>query len=149
MVSWLTLGSKNWPQTSQSPVVTLLLLEASVFSVSLMKSHSAISQSAQPWMVWTLCLYGFSTGCGWLVVLCYDNITPCVIGAKKVELVGAIFTSSKHLLAPPWQISIFRMHRLDLVFRRVQHRHHIGGCLCSSSEDVSVMRRWCIVHLTT
>jgi hypothetical protein len=55
-------------------------------------------------------------------------------------LVGAIFTSSKHVLAPPWQKSIIRMHRLDLVFWQVRHRRHIGRCLCSSGEDVSAMR---------
>ncbi len=44
MVSWLTFGSKHWPQTSQSPIVTLPLLAASVFSVSLTKIYSAISQ---------------------------------------------------------------------------------------------------------
>jgi hypothetical protein len=70
-----------------------------------------------------------------------DNITPCPIGAKKVGLMGAIFTSSKHLSAPPWQKSIVRMHRLDVVSRRVRHRHHIGCCLRSSGEDVSAMRQ--------
>ncbi len=44
MVSWLTFGSKNWPQTSLSPIVTLSSLAASVFSVSLTKKYSAISQ---------------------------------------------------------------------------------------------------------
>ncbi len=44
MGSWLIFGSKNWPQTSQSPIATLPLLAASVFSVSLMKIYSAISQ---------------------------------------------------------------------------------------------------------
>jgi hypothetical protein len=56
--------------------------------------------------------------CGRLMALCHEDITPCLIGAKKVGLVGAIFTSSKHLSAPPWQKSIVRMHRLDLVSRR-------------------------------
>ncbi len=75
-----------------------------------------------------------------------DNITPCLIGAKKVGLMGAIFTSSKHLLAPRWQKNIVYMHCLDVVSRRVRHRHHIGCCLHSSGEDVSAMRWWCIVH---
>ncbi len=44
MISWLTFGSKNWPQTSQSLIVTLSSLAASVFSVSLMKIYSTISQ---------------------------------------------------------------------------------------------------------
>jgi hypothetical protein len=57
------------------------------------------------------------------MVLCHDDITPCPIGAKKVGLVGAIFTSSsKHFLVPPWQKSIVCMHHLDLVLRRVRHR---------------------------
>ncbi len=78
--------------------------------------------------------------------LCHDDITPCPIGTKKVGLGRAIFTSSKHLLAPPWQKSIVRMYRLDLVLRRVRHRCHIGCCLCSSGKDVSAIRWWCIVH---
>jgi hypothetical protein len=44
MVSWLTFGSKNWPQTSQSPIMTLPSLAASVFSVSLTKINSTINQ---------------------------------------------------------------------------------------------------------
>ncbi len=35
---------KNWPQTSQSPIVTLRLLAASVFAASLTKNYSTISQ---------------------------------------------------------------------------------------------------------
>ncbi len=97
-------------------------------------------------MVWTLCLYGSSTGCGWLMALCCDGITPCPICAKKVGLVGAIFTSSKHLLALPWQKSIVCMHRFDLVPRQVWHRCHIDCCLCSSGEDVNAIYQWCIIH---
>jgi hypothetical protein len=37
------------------------------------------------------------------MVLCHDDITPFPIGAKKVGLVGAIFTSTEHLSVPPWQ----------------------------------------------
>ncbi len=37
-------GFKNWPQTSHSPIVTLPLLAALVFAVSLTKIYSAISQ---------------------------------------------------------------------------------------------------------
>ncbi len=44
MVSWLMFGSKNWPLTSQFPIMTLPSLAASVFSVSLTKIYSAISQ---------------------------------------------------------------------------------------------------------
>ncbi len=39
-----------------------------------------------------------------------------------------------------------RMHRLDVVSWQVWHRHHIGCCLCSSGEDVSAWRQWCIIH---
>jgi hypothetical protein len=75
------------------------------------------------------------------MVMCHEDITPCPIGAKKVGLMGAIFTSSKHLLVLLWQKSIVCMHRLDLVSRRVQHMRHIGCCLCSSGKDVSAMLR--------
>ena len=37
------------------------------------------------------------------MALYHNDITPCPIGAKKVRLVGAIFTSSRHLLAPPFK----------------------------------------------
>ncbi len=110
MVSWLTFGSKTWPQTDQSPIVTLPLLAASVFLCPSQKFTAPSANPARCWnhtinlfMVWTLCLYGFSAGCGWLMALCHDIITPCPIGAKKVGLVGAIFTPFKHLSAPPWQ----------------------------------------------
>ncbi len=59
---------------------------------------------------------------------------------------GAIFTSSMHLLAPPWQKSIACVHRLELVSQWVWHRCHIGRCLCRSGEDVSAMHRWLIIH---
>ncbi len=153
MVSWLTFGSKNWPQTSQSPNRDPAIASSISFFCPSQKFIVPSANPAWRWnhtinlfMVWTLCLYGFSAGCGWLMALCYDDITPCPIGAKKVGLVGAIFTSSKHLLVPPWQKSIVRMHRLDLVSLGVWHRHHIGCCICSSGEDVSVMCQWCIVH---
>jgi hypothetical protein len=44
MVSWLMFGSEIWPQTRHSPIVTLLLLAASVFAVSSTKK----SQHHQP-----------------------------------------------------------------------------------------------------
>jgi hypothetical protein len=73
------------------------------------------------------------------MVLCHDDITLCPIGAKKIGLGGAIFTSSKHLLVPPWQKSIVPVRHLDLVLRRVWHMRHIGCCLCGSGKDVSAM----------
>jgi hypothetical protein len=62
------------------------------------------------------------------------------IGGGYFHLLQAPF------LAPPWQKSIARMHRLGLVLRRVRHRCQIGCCLRSSGKDVSVMRWWCTVH---
>jgi hypothetical protein len=46
------------------------------------------------------------------MALCHDDRTPCPIGAKKVGLMGAIFTSSKHLLAPLWHKSIIHMRTM-------------------------------------
>ncbi len=61
---------------------------------------------------WTLCLYDFNAGCGWLMALCRDNITPCPIGAKKIALVGyfhliqapfgAVTAKEHHPHAPSW-----------------------------------------------
>jgi hypothetical protein len=44
MVYRLTFGSKNRPQTSQSPIMTPPLLAATVFSESITKIYSTISQ---------------------------------------------------------------------------------------------------------
>jgi hypothetical protein len=123
--------------------VALQLLAASAFAVSSTKIHSAIHQSCPVVKPYLQLVHGVNS-----LLVCSqhqvwsaegaecDNITPCPIGAKKVGLMGAIFTSSKHLSAPPWQKSIVHMHRLDVVLRR-----HIGRRLCSSGEDVSVMRQ--------
>jgi hypothetical protein len=90
--------------------MTLLSLAASIFAVSSTKIHSAISQprpALKPYLqlvhglnsllVWFKCRVWLADG-----AMC-DNKTPCLIGTKKVGLMGAIFTSSKHLLVPPWQ----------------------------------------------
>ncbi len=155
MVSWLTFGQKIDPKLVNLPSWPCHCQQHQFFLFSSQKIIATSANAARHWnhtinlfMVWTLCSYGFSAGCGRLMVLCHDDITPCPIGAKKVGLVGAIFTSSTHLLAPPWQKSIVCMHRLNLVSRQVQHRLHIGPCLCSSGKDVSAMHQWCIVHLT-
>jgi hypothetical protein len=127
--------------------VTLLLLAASVFAVSSTQNHSAISQPRQALKPYLQLVHGLNSLLVWFQrrvwsadgAVC-DDITPWPIGTKKVGLMGAILTSSKHLSVPPWQKSIVCMHRLDVVSRRVRHRHHIGRCLRSSGEDVSVMR---------
>jgi hypothetical protein len=128
--------------------VTLLLLAASVFAVSSTKIHSTISQPRLALKPYLQLVHGLNSLLVWFQhqvwsadgAVC-DIVTPCPIGAKKVGLMGAIFTSSKHFLAPPWQKSIVRMHRLDVVLRQVWRRHHIGCCLCSSGKDVSAMRQ--------
>jgi hypothetical protein len=103
-------GSEIWPQTSHSPIVTLLLLVASVFAVSSTKTHSTISQHHPALKPYHQFVHGLNSLLVWFqhrVWLADDavcnNITPCPIGAKKVGLEGAFFTSSRHLLAQPWQ----------------------------------------------
>jgi hypothetical protein len=111
------------------------------------KIHSAISQPHPALKPYLQLVHGLNSLLVWFKhwvwladgAVC-DNLTPCPISAKKVGLMGAIFTSSKHLLAPLWQKSIVCMHHLDVVLWRVWRRHHIGCCLCSSGEDVSGMR---------
>jgi hypothetical protein len=109
MVSWLMLGSKSWPQTSQSPIETLPLLAASVFSVSLTKIYSAIIQPRLALKPYYQFVRGLNSLFVWFQrwVWLADGVvswwTPCLIGAKKVGLVGAIFTSSNHLSVLPWQ----------------------------------------------
>ncbi len=147
MVSWLAFGSEIRPQTSYSAPLTLLSLAASVFDMSSATIHSAISQPRPALKQYHQLVHGLNSLLVWFQrrvwsadgAVC-DDITPCPIGSKMVGLGGAIFTSSKHLLAPPWQKSIARMHRLGLVSRRVRHRCQIGRCLRRSGEDVSAMR---------
>ncbi len=153
MVSWLMFGSENWPQTSYSALLTLLSLAASVFAMSSATIHSAISQPRPVLKPYHQLVHGLNSLLVWFQrrvwladgAVC-DDITLCPIGSKMVGLGGAIFTSSRHLLAPPWQKSITRVHHLGLVLRRVWHRCQIGCCLCRSGEDVSAMRWWCVVH---
>jgi hypothetical protein len=148
MVSWLTFGSEIQPQTSYPPLLTLLLLAASVFAMSSATIHSTISQPRPMLKPYHQLVHGLNSLLVWFQCQVWsadgavcDNITPCPIGSKKVGLGGAIFTSSRHLLALPWQKSITPVHRLGLVSRRVGRRHHIGRCLCSSGKDVSVMHQ--------
>jgi hypothetical protein len=89
-------------------------------------------------MVWTLCLYGFSAGRGRLMVLCPDNITPCltaILAAQRRLHRGAICTSSEHLSAPPRQNNIAQMYRFGLVSRRVQLRHNISCCVHGDGKE--------------
>jgi hypothetical protein len=111
-------GSEIRPQTSYSPIMTLLLLAASVFAVSSTKIHSAISQPRLALKPYHQLVHGLISLLVWFQrrvwsaddAVC-DDITPCLIGSKKVGLGGAIFTSSRDLLALPWQKSIVCVHR--------------------------------------
>jgi hypothetical protein len=88
--------------------------------------------------VWTLYLYGFSAGHGRLMVLCPGNITPCpstILAAQRRLHRGAICTSSKHLLAPPWQDNIFQMHCFGLASRQVRHWLNIGCCIHGNGNE--------------
>jgi hypothetical protein len=89
-------------------------------------------------MVWTLCLYGFSAGRGRQMVLCPDDITPCltaILVAQRRFHRGAICTSSKHLLAPPQQNNIAQMHCFGLASRQVRCRHNIGCCVHGDGKE--------------
>jgi hypothetical protein len=90
--------------------VTLLLLAASVFAVSSTKIHSTISQPCLALKPYLQLVHGLNSLLVWFQRRVWsvdgavgDSITPCPIGSKKVGLMGAIFTSSKHLSALPWQ----------------------------------------------
>jgi hypothetical protein len=93
------------------------------------KIHSAISQPRPALKSYHQLVHGLNSLLVWFQrrvwsadgAVC-DDITLCLIGSKKVGLGGAIFTSSRHLLALLWQKSIARVHRLGLVLRQMQHR---------------------------
>jgi hypothetical protein len=89
-------------------------------------------------MVWALCSYGFSAGRGRLMVLCPDNITPCltaILAAQRRLHWGAICTFSKHLLVLPRQNNIAQMHCFGLALRRVRRRHNIGCCVHGDGKE--------------
>ncbi len=72
--------------------------------------HSAISQPRPALKPYHQLVHGLNSLSVWFQLRVWladgavcDDITPCPIGSKKVGLGGAIFTSSRHLLAPPWQ----------------------------------------------
>jgi hypothetical protein len=68
------------------------------------KNHSAISQPHPVLKPYHQFVHGLNSLLVWFQrqvwladgAVC-DDTTPCPIGAKEVGLVGAIFTSSKHL----------------------------------------------------
>jgi hypothetical protein len=89
-------------------------------------------------MVWTLCLHGFSAGQGRLMVLCPDDITPClmtILAARRRLHRGAICTSSEHLSAPPRQTNIAQMYCFGLTSRRVLRRHNINCCVHGDGKE--------------
>jgi hypothetical protein len=115
MVSWLMFGSKNWPQTSQSPIVTLPLLAGSVFSVSLTKNYNAISQphpALKPYhhfvhglnslFVWFQCWVWSADG----VVSWWHNTMSD--WRQKGWIGGGYF----HLLQAPFGTAVAKKHRL-------------------------------------
>jgi hypothetical protein len=149
MVSWLMFGSKYWPQTSQSPIVTLQLLAASVFSMSLTKIYIAISQPRPVLKLYHQFVCGLNSLLLWFqrqVWLADGVVSWWHNTMSNWRQKGWIGGDYFHLLQAPFGAAmaknIVRMHRLDLVLRRVRHRHHIGPCHCS----ISSMYGWCNVH---
>ncbi len=141
-------GSEIRPQTSYSALLTLLLLAASVFDMSSAEIHSTISRLRPMLIQYHQLVHGLNSLLVWFQRLVWladgavcDDINTMSNRLQNGWIGGAIFTSSRHLLAPPWQKSIVRVHRLALVLRRVRHRCQIGCCLCRSGEDVSAMHR--------
>ncbi len=105
--TWVQKLTPNQPISHCDPAIassiSFFLCPSQKFTVPSANLARRWNHTINLFMVWTLCSYGFSTGCGWLMALCHDNITPCPIDAKKVGLVGFFFTASNHLLAPPWK----------------------------------------------
>ncbi len=147
MVSWLTFGSEIWPQTSYSPLLTLLLLAASVFAVSSATIHSAISQPRPALKPYHQLVHGLNYLLVWFQrqvwsadgAVC-DDITPCLIGSKKVGLGGANFTSSRHLLAPRWQ----KTSPVCTVLVWCHGGCNAGTMLVAAFAVVAKMSLWCI-----
>ncbi len=145
--------SEIWPQTSYSALLTLLSLAASVFDMSSAEIHSAISRPRPTLKQYHQLVHGLNSLLVWFQHLVWladggvcDNINTMSDRLQNGWIGGAIFTSSRHLLAQPWQKSIARVHHLGLVLRQVRHRCQIGCCFCRSGKDVSAMHRWWIIH---
>jgi hypothetical protein len=105
---------------------------------SSVSTRQCYNNTITSFLVWTLCSYGFSAGHGRLMVLCPDDITPClmaILATQRRLHRGAICTSSEHLLAPPRQNNIARMHRFGLALWRVRRRHNSGCCIHGNSKE--------------
>jgi hypothetical protein len=70
-----------------------------------------------------------------------DNINTMSDRLQNGWIGGLFSPPPDTFLAPPWQKSIARVHRLGLVLRRVRHRCQIGCCFCRSGKDVSAMHQ--------
>ncbi len=115
MVSWLTFGPRNWPQTSQSPIVTLPLLAASVFSGSLTKIYSTISQPHLALKPYHQFVHGLNSLFEWfqLRVLSADGVVSWWHNSmsdrhQKGWIGGGYF----HLLQAPFGATVAKKHPL-------------------------------------
>ncbi len=147
-------GSEIWPQTSDSPLVILLLLAASVFAVSSATIHSPISQHRPALKLYHQLVHGLNSLLVWFQrrVWSADGFVswPHNTMSNRCQE-GWIGGGYFHLLQAPFSAVVAKKHCLhapSLVSRRVGHRRHIGCCLLSSGKDVSAMCRWCIIHQT-
>ncbi len=134
------LGPKNDPKPANLPSWPSCSCQLQFFP-STKKKY--ISSSVSPrqryndtitlFMVWTLCSYGFSTGHGRLMVLCPDDITPCLTAILAVQR-----RLHRGLFAPP--PSTFRrccgkitsLECIVLIWRR-------GGC---GAGTILLLRSW-------
>ncbi len=106
----MTFGSEIRPLTSYSALLTLLSLAASVFDMSSAKIHSAISQPRPALKQYHQLVHSLNSLLVWFQrrawladgVVC-DDINTMPNRLQNGWIGGAIFTSSMHLLAPPWQ----------------------------------------------
>ena len=158
-IHWLTFGSKIDPKPANLPLWPCHRHHHQFLLTPHRKITAPLADPSRPWtdtinfcMVLTLCTYRFSARWGRLMVLCPDDMTPClmaILSTWRMLHRGAIFTSSKHLSlsAQQRQKNIVWMHHFDLSSQWVWHRCHIGQCLYGGSKDdenqcnVSMMHR--------
>jgi hypothetical protein len=76
-----------------------------------LKQYHQLVHGLNSLLVWFQCLVWSADG-----AVC-DNINTMSDRLQNGWIGGAIFTSSRHLLVPPWQRSIAHVHRLGLVLR--------------------------------